>query len=106
MNPEPVILYWSGGKDSALALHALQRNPRIQVVGLLSSVNGHHHRVSMHGVRETLLHQQAQSLGLPLHKIRLSEYPSNEEYEEKMRATLQLPGAGHPPGGIRRSVPG
>jgi diphthamide synthase (EF-2-diphthine--ammonia ligase) len=60
------------------------------VLGLLTSVNGHRHRVSLHGLRETLLHQQAQNLGLPLHKIRRSEYSSNEEYEEKMRATLQF----------------
>ncbi|MDE2235581.1 MAG: hypothetical protein KGK44_08555 [Gammaproteobacteria bacterium] len=89
MNPEPVILSRSGGKDSALALYALQRNPRIQVVGLLTSVNGHHHRVSMHGLRETLWHQQVQSLGLPLHKIRPSEHSSNAEYEEKMRTAMR-----------------
>ncbi|MFP5380250.1 MAG: hypothetical protein ACLGHP_10985, partial [Vicinamibacteria bacterium] len=29
---------WSGGKDSALALHELRRSPDLEVVGLLTTV--------------------------------------------------------------------
>lgn len=93
----PVVLSWSGGKDSALALHTLKRDARYQVVGLLTSVNEHYGRISMHGVREALLDVQAESLGLPLYKIHLSQHPSNEEYEQKMHATL----AGFKDRGIR-----
>lgn len=89
MKALPVILSWSGGKDSALALHALRQDPQYEVRGLLTSVNARYQRISMHGVRETLLDAQAESIGLPLHKLRLSERPSNEEYEAKMRAILQ-----------------
>ncbi len=89
MKALPVILSWSGGKDSALALHALRREARYRVAGLLTSVNAHYGRISMHGVREDLLDAQAESIGLPLHKIKLSERPSNEEYEQKMRAALE-----------------
>lgn len=89
MKTLPVILSWSGGKDSALALHTLRQDARYTVTGLLTSVNTHYGRVSMHGVRETLLDAQAESIGLPLHKLRLSERPSNEEYEQKMRAALE-----------------
>lgn len=89
MNPAPVILSWSGGKDSALALHALRRDGRYQVSGLLTTVNEHYGRVSMHGVRESLLDAQAKSAGLPLHKVKLPEQPSNEEYELKMRWALE-----------------
>lgn len=88
MSRLPLILSWSGGKDSALALHALQHDARYQVVGLLTSVNAHYRRVSMHGVREALLDAQAESIGLPLYKMKLSERPSNEEYERKMRVAL------------------
>jgi uncharacterized protein (TIGR00290 family) len=83
------MLSWSGGKDSALALHALKQDRRYQVVGLLTSVNEHYGRISMHGVREALLDEQAASLGLPLHKLKLPEHPSNEEYEDRMRAALE-----------------
>ncbi|MGH8413617.1 MAG: ATP-binding protein [Gammaproteobacteria bacterium] len=85
----PVILSWSGGKDSALALHVLRHDPRYQVTGLLTSVNEHYGRISMHGVRESLLTAQAESIGLPLHKVRLSAHPSNEEYEQKMCVVLE-----------------
>ncbi|HKV97699.1 MAG TPA: ATP-binding protein [Gammaproteobacteria bacterium] len=89
MSRLPLILSWSGGKDSALALHALRHDPRYRVVGLLTSVNGHYGRVSMHGVHEALLNAQAESIGLPLYKVKLSERPSNEEYEQKMRIALE-----------------
>ena len=42
----------------------------------------------MHGVRETLLDAQAASLGMPLHKIYLSNMPTNDEYEQQMTAVL------------------
>jgi uncharacterized protein (TIGR00290 family) len=85
----PLILSWSGGKDSALALHALRQQADYEVRGLLTSINDHYGRISMHGVREDLLDAQAAAVGLPLHKIRLSENPSNAEYEQKMRTALE-----------------
>ncbi|MDE1887126.1 MAG: adenine nucleotide alpha hydrolase [Gammaproteobacteria bacterium] len=89
MSRLPLILSWSGGKDSALALHALQHDLRYRVAGLLTSVNEHYGRISMHGVREALLDVQTKSIGLPLYKVKLSEHPSNEEYERKMHTALE-----------------
>ena len=75
------FISWSGGKDSALALyHAQKQNVNIQA--LLTSVNHVHDRISMHGVRRTLLQEQAESLQLPLHTIELSEQPDMIEYEK------------------------
>ena len=88
MSALPVILSWSGGKDGALALHALQHDARYQVAALLTSVNQHYGRISMHGVREALVDEQAASLDLPLYKVKLSEHPGNEEYEQKMQVAL------------------
>jgi uncharacterized protein (TIGR00290 family) len=62
---------WSGGKDSALALHALQQDPQYEVIGLLTSVADEYRRVSHHGIREELLDDQAAAIGLPLDKLRL-----------------------------------
>lgn len=79
---------WSGGKDSSLCLHyALEQN--IPVQALLTSVNKVHNRISMHGVRNELLEQQAASIGLPLHKIELPEQPGMDEYEELMSAKVK-----------------
>lgn len=84
----PVILSWSGGKDSALALHALMQDPSVDVVGLLTTVTADYDRVSIHGVRRTLLHVQAERLGLPLFETRLAASSSNEAYEAAFLASL------------------
>lgn len=49
-----VLLSWSGGKDSALALQALRADPIIEVAGLLTSVTRDYERISVHGVRRSL----------------------------------------------------
>ncbi len=54
-SPEPVLFCWSGGKDSAMALHALLQDPRVRVAALLTTVTEGYDRVSMHGVRRELL---------------------------------------------------
>jgi uncharacterized protein (TIGR00290 family) len=70
--PTPLLFSWSGGKDSALALHALLAQPGVwEVVGLLTSVSDEYRRISHHGVREELLERQAEAIGLPLDKLRL-----------------------------------
>jgi diphthamide synthase (EF-2-diphthine--ammonia ligase) len=38
--PQPVLLAWSGGKDSALALAALQAGPDHEVAALLTTFSG------------------------------------------------------------------
>jgi uncharacterized protein (TIGR00290 family) len=81
---EKIVLCWSGGKDSALALHRLLHDPRYEVASLLTTCNEHFQRVSMHGVRISLAQQQARSIGVPLDIIGLSEQASNDEYQAKM----------------------
>ena len=56
---QKVLLSWSSGKDSAWALHVLRRNRRVEVVGLLTTINQDANRVAMHAVREELLEAQA-----------------------------------------------
>ena len=79
---------WSGGKDSALALyhtlHAGEHSPEL----LLTSVNSAVHRISMHGVRTSLLEQQAASVGIPLHTLELPEGLGMTEYNDTMRRTV------------------
>jgi uncharacterized protein (TIGR00290 family) len=78
---EPLILSWSGGKDSALALARLRETPDVEVVGLMTTVTEGYDRISIHGVRRALLHAQAASLGLPVHEVVLRPQSSNEAYE-------------------------
>ena len=78
MKSRQVILSWSGGKDSALCLQALRTDPGVEVVGLLTSVTRDYDRVSIHGVRRSLLEQQAASLRLPLFTIDLDPVTTND----------------------------
>src|SRR5712691_6823369 len=86
--PEDVLFCWSGGKDSAMALHALQLAKGHRVTALLTTVTDAYDRISMHGVRRVLLERQAESLGLPLHIVSISPNCTNQEYEAKMDAAL------------------
>lgn len=86
--PQKVLLAWSGGKDSTLALHALQTDPRYEVVALLTTVAQEYRRVSHHGVRESLLEQQAAALGIALQTIYLPASCSNAQYEASMERVL------------------
>lgn len=81
-----VLLSWSSGKDSAWALHRLRQQPDIEVVGLFTTTNEAFERVAIHGVRNALLHAQAEAIGLPLHLIPLPWPCSNADYEARMGA--------------------
>jgi uncharacterized protein (TIGR00290 family) len=85
---EQVLLSWSGGKDSALTLAALRENPAFDVAGLLTSVTRDSDRVSIHGVRRSLLEAQARSVGLPLYEIVLEPRSSNAAFETAFLAGL------------------
>lgn len=84
----PVAMSWSGGKDSARALHELMLDVRYEVVELMTSVSEEFRRVSHHGVREELMRAQADSIGLPLSIVYLPSGQSrpctNEVYEQIM----------------------
>jgi uncharacterized protein (TIGR00290 family) len=81
---EKVLLSWSGGKDSCLALAELMRSPGAHVEALLTTITRDFDRISMHGVRRALLEQQADRLGVPLHQIFISKGAGNDEYESRM----------------------
>lgn len=80
-----VLLSWSSGKDSAWSLHSLRRDPAIEVVGLLTTINSAFDRVAMHSTRRSVLEAQAGAAQLPLWTIPLPWPCSNEIYEERMR---------------------
>lgn len=85
---EKVLVSWSSGKDSALALYETQRSQKYEIVSLLTTVTEGYDRVSMHGVPRVLVEQQAESLGLPLHKVFIPRDCSDEEYKVRMNDTL------------------
>lgn len=84
---DKIIFNWSGGKDSAYCLYQLQQNKE-DILCLLTSVNEHYQRISMHGVRTQLLEQQCKQIGLPLVKMMVPEMPDMQVYEQAMTSVL------------------
>lgn len=108
MSPTPQLaaLLWSGGKDSALALHhARQSHPDIHITKLVCCISQAYDRVSMHGVRRQLIEDQARAIGLPVdfivipkhddpacpmaHTVPGTDFPPNDVYSRTMLAALE-----------------
>lgn len=84
-----LLMSWSGGKDSSLALKVLLESRHFTVRALLTTVTEGYDRVSMHGVRRELLHAQALSLRLPLEEVWIPKQSTNAIYEERMRKLFE-----------------
>lgn len=83
------IMNWSGGKDSALALWRILQSGDYIIETLLTTLNAANRRISMHGVPENLLDEQARRLDLPQTKLYLPEESSMVNYEQRMGDILQ-----------------
>ena len=89
MDKPKAALFWSGGKDSALALDIVLKEDKFEVACLVTTLNRELMRVSMHGIRDTLIDEQAMATGVPLLKMWVS-IGSNREYEDKLDELFQL----------------
>jgi uncharacterized protein (TIGR00290 family) len=86
-----VVLYWSGGKDSALALHDLMTAEAyldLRVTSLLTTFTEGYDRVSCHGVRRDLVEKQASYLAIDLHKTYIPKRATMAQYEAVIHAAL------------------
>ncbi|MFK8102812.1 MAG: diphthine--ammonia ligase [Saprospiraceae bacterium] len=82
-------LNWSSGKDAALALYHLQKNNQLEVDRLVTTINTHFDRVTMHGLQRQLLEEQAAAIGLPLDTIELPQSPTMEAYDLILQKEMQ-----------------
>lgn len=85
---EDVIVFWSGGKDSGLALHEILKTDNYGISSLITIVTEEYQRINIHGVRQILLERQSDSLGYPIEKLFIPKKASMEEYESIMRNSL------------------
>lgn len=86
---ERIVVSWSGGKDSALALYKILKSDQYIVDSLFTTVTEGYNRISVHGVRESLLEKQAKSIGIPLRKMYIPEVSSHAIYKERMDEQLK-----------------
>jgi uncharacterized protein (TIGR00290 family) len=83
--PRPkALISWSSGKDSAFALHEVRRSGKYDVVGAVTTVTETFERVSIHGVRQQILHAQLEAAGLPPRIVPIPYPCPNEIYEARM----------------------
>ena len=81
---ESIAMCFSGGKDSAIALHEIRRAETYVVKELLTTVTIPYDRVTMHGVRRTLVQKQADAIGIPITEVAVPPSSSNAIYEREM----------------------
>lgn len=84
----PVLLAWSGGKDSAWTLHALRQRGDAEVVGLLTTITREDDRASLQGIRRDVLLAQARAARLPLLEAAIPADCGNDDYGIAMSAAL------------------
>ncbi|HET7802854.1 MAG TPA: ATP-binding protein [Pseudolabrys sp.] len=82
------LIAWSSGKDSAWALHEARAAGEFEIVGALTTVTDTFHRVSMHGVRKDLLHDQLDAAGLRPIIVHIPYPCPNGIYECKMTEAM------------------
>lgn len=86
---EKCIMNWSGGKDSAMALHYLLQENNLIIESFITTVNSKYQRISMHGIQKDMLVKQVEKIGFPLKIIYLPEEISMDEYDNLMTENLQ-----------------
>jgi uncharacterized protein (TIGR00290 family) len=87
---EKVAISWSGGKDCCLALHKILLSQQYDVHSLHTTFNENTGRVGLHGIRQTLIEQQANSLGIRLDKISIPSAEDHDAYELSIKNYYQL----------------
>ncbi|MBL8150578.1 MAG: diphthine--ammonia ligase [Blastocatellia bacterium] len=84
-NSSSLLLSWSGGKDSLLALDTLLKESHVP---LLFTTFNQFGKIAIHGVEIGLIEKQAEALGLDLIKVEIPKNATNNEYEEKLSVAL------------------
>ena len=88
MKPK-AIFNWSGGKDSSLALYRVMQEGQFDIRHLLTSLNTETDRISMHGVRRSMLEKQVEAIGFPLSLLELPGQINMEEYDQLMHEKMK-----------------
>ncbi|MCK4508947.1 MAG: adenine nucleotide alpha hydrolase [Desulfuromonadales bacterium] len=83
------VVSWSSGKDCAFALHQVRTEGRVEVVGLLTTLNEENDRIAMHGVRKELLQMQLKALDLPAEMVMLPMPCDDESYRQRVGLAVE-----------------
>ncbi|MBB5174872.1 diphthine--ammonia ligase [Texcoconibacillus texcoconensis] len=84
-----IVVSYSGGKDSTLALDRILRSGEYEVDSLLITLTDGPNRSTMHGIREELIDAQAHALGFPLRKVKIPEKCDMDTYQDIMSQAMK-----------------
>lgn len=84
-----ILVSWSGGKDSALALKSLLKYREFEVVGLITAIRSSDERVPQNYISRDMICLQAESLGLPVEFIYLPDNCDHSIYKNKFSEALK-----------------
>lgn len=82
-----VVVSWSGGKDSCLALYKA-RNEGYKISYLINTISQEYRRVRFHGIKDILIQTQAQALGIPLLQRETTADNYEQEFKEIIRGVI------------------
>lgn len=89
-NKPKALLFWSGGKDSWLALNAVKNEGKLQIVGLICVIERESNQIKFHGIPESIVTEQARLMGLTVQRIYVHQNASNQEYCQEINKILDL----------------
>ncbi|WP_051591118.1 diphthine--ammonia ligase [Bacillus sp. UNC438CL73TsuS30] len=83
---ENIVVAFSSGKDSVFLVNQLLKDQRYKIISLVTTCtdNGN---VTSHHIDEQLVEKQAEAIGLPLYKIKMSEF-TTEKFEDGLISTM------------------
>lgn len=84
-----LVLLWSGGKDAMLSHDVLHSQSPRRIRALLTTIEEDTNTVSMHGTPLSIIHQQAESLEIPLHVMQVPANAPNSTYEARLQHALR-----------------
>lgn len=87
---EKIIIFWSGGKDSALSLHKIKTENKFEIACIFTTLNIKTNHVNFHGLPDKILVEQAKLLNIPLQRVYLPENPTNDDYKKEVGKILGL----------------
>lgn len=72
-----------------MALAALKADPSVRVIGLITAVTAGYDRISIHGIRRSILEAQTAAFELPVFEATLTPQASNEDYKAAWAVALR-----------------
>ncbi|MGG1397503.1 diphthine--ammonia ligase [Bacillus salipaludis] len=83
---ENIVVAFSSGKDSVFLVNQLLKDPRYKIISLVTTCTNNGN-ITSHHIDEQLVEKQAEAIGLPLYKIKMSDF-TTENFEDGLISTM------------------